>query len=113
MKLTELKEIIDHILQNGMRDDYEVSISIKGQSIGPSPAATVKSAGAGIDWDASRFFLFPEQDLVKDTAENAHWEAWKSKAINLLYSISKDERVVGWNKQAEKIFNGRIPTRKA
>lgn len=109
MKLSELKVIVDATLQNGMREDYDVVISVKGKSIGPSPAANVKGANAGIDWDASRFFLWPEQDLVKNTSDNAHWEAWKSKAINLLYSISRDEELKGWNKQAKKLFDERIP----
>ncbi len=65
MKLSQLKQLVDR--QTLMeRDDPEVVIQIKlpYSTVGAQPSVTLKSAHMGFDWDAGKFILIPEEELI-------------------------------------------------
>jgi hypothetical protein len=43
----------------------EVSIPVQGRSLGWTPNVSVIDVYSGIDWDANRIFIRPDQKLVR------------------------------------------------
>lgn len=77
MNLYDLKCLVDRAVEQVERSSHgspsEVMIKVKifnSNAIGPSATAPIKSCGLGFDWDANRFILFPEYDLVKRDDNN-------------------------------------------
>lgn len=68
MKLIELKKIIDSTLENYGDErggNLNVSIPIRGFSMGPIATVKVKGATSGIDWNSGMFLIWAEADLQK------------------------------------------------
>lgn len=66
MKVRELLELLEartkqmpHLLEN------DIYISIKANTVGPTPAVELYLAHFGYDWDRGRFLLWPKEDLKK------------------------------------------------
>lgn len=66
MNLKQLKHFVDQTFELYPRDAENLEVVIvtyNPNHIGGSPFVKVKCAGKGIDWDKSKFQLFPEADL--------------------------------------------------
>ena len=67
MKLSELKLIIDRAGQYSRRgDDPEVviKVTLPYSTVGGTPRVAVINAWSGFDWDAGKFYIVPEEELV-------------------------------------------------
>lgn len=65
MKLKELKIRVDYFMKNENNEDLEVYIPNNGYSMGSMSVTKVKGVGPGIDWDRSKFIIWPEVDLIE------------------------------------------------
>lgn len=66
MTLKELKERVDFAIQNARYpDQIEVCIPNNKPSMGGMSVTGVKSAGKGIDWDKSKFIIWPETEMIE------------------------------------------------
>lgn len=97
MNLTELKQLVDHAMQQCERtrrspDTITVRIpSYKTGVAGHIPCTDVKSARMGFDWEASSFLIRPSEELreisrdeVKDLRakyEELSWTHYKVSKI--------------------------------
>lgn len=64
MKLKELKEIVDHLLEvNPRNENLDVVIPIEKESYGGTPSVNVKSLHNGIDWNNGKLFINPDNKL--------------------------------------------------
>lgn len=62
IKMSGTKNGIEHI---------PVEIVLSEPSIGPSRTTSVTGCGLGFDWDAGKFLLFPEENLVTENYNKA------------------------------------------
>jgi hypothetical protein len=68
MTLRELKQRVDFACENARDlDDIIVCIPNNKPSMGPISVTEVKSAGKGIDWDKSKFIIWPEAEMIEKT----------------------------------------------
>lgn len=56
--------------ENGI-EHISVEIVLSEPSIGPSRTTSVTGCGLGFDWDAGKFLLFPEENLVTENYNKA------------------------------------------
>ena len=68
MTLSELRDVIDRVIENYNRygGGREVVASIVMRvpgAIGGTPTVNVKSIQAGFDWDNGKLLIYPEKDL--------------------------------------------------
>lgn len=70
--LSDLKEFIDHIEKTRPRElDKSLEIAVVSQgSMGGSPTVKIKNMVCGIDWDAGKLIIYPEDPLIKLTPED-------------------------------------------
>lgn len=64
MKLRELKEIVDACVDQG-KGELDVCIPDNKETWGGTSVISVKSAGAGFDWNANKFILRPEKLMIE------------------------------------------------
>ena len=66
MTLNELKIRVDfYCAQEGLGDRLKVCVPNGNPGFGPTQATAVKGAGRGIDWNADKFLIHPEVDMVE------------------------------------------------
>jgi len=65
MTLLELKEYIDHALNQIGNEDAEVCIPNNKNTMGGVSVTHVKHSHMGIDWDSNKFILYPEVKMVE------------------------------------------------
>lgn len=65
MTLKELKEKVDAVLRHEGNEDLEVCIPNNKPSMGGISVTKVKNAHAGIDWNRSKFIIYPEKKLIE------------------------------------------------
>lgn len=66
MNLKQLKHFVDQTFELYPRDAENLEVVIvtyNPNHVGGSPFVKVKCAGKGIDWDKSKFQIFPEINL--------------------------------------------------
>jgi hypothetical protein len=69
MNILELKQIVDHYIEN--LDSYEkpeditVLITLSESSMGPRASCSVKNCYIGFDWEKNQFRLEPDQPLTR------------------------------------------------
>lgn len=96
MKLTELKNIVDRVLENnaqygGGREIEAVIVVQTARSIGGTPCVGVKSAPAGFDWDNGKLLIHPEKDLrvieadelaaLRKASEKSGWAEYENRGL--------------------------------
>lgn len=64
MTLIELKRRVDLALLNKRNEDLEVCIPNNIPSMGGISVTHVRGANAGIDWDRSKFIIWPEVKMI-------------------------------------------------
>ena len=64
MKLSELKERVDHAMKDGKNYDLVVCIPNNKPSMGPLATTEIKWCGQGIDWDHDKFFIWPVEEMT-------------------------------------------------
>ncbi len=65
MKLSELKKQVDHAHDNSRGEDLDVCIPNNKPAMGPLATTDIKAANAGIDWNRSKFLIFPEVEMIE------------------------------------------------
>lgn len=97
MKLSALKEIIDNRIESNPRAaDHIVCIPNNRGGMGGTSVTQVSGATGGIDWDSSKFFIYPEKKMQEMGVEPV--KDWKSRAIDWA------EKMMGenWNREDAK-----------
>lgn len=72
MNLLELKQKIDFAVENE-RNPETINVCIpnnKKGTFGPTPTTGIKGAYLGIDWNKSKFMLYPEVDMIEETKQH-------------------------------------------
>jgi hypothetical protein len=66
MTLVTLKEVVDRYLQT-KREGHSITVCIPNNEggMGGTPVTYVTGASGGIDWDAGKFFIYPEVKMIK------------------------------------------------
>lgn len=67
MKLSELKKFVDRefeFMRSGDDPEVVVRITLPYSTVGGSPFVKIKNVQMGFDWDAGKFFLYPEENLT-------------------------------------------------
>jgi len=90
MKLSELKQHIDFLIEHGYKhDDPEIRVIISTSgSIGGTPTVGIKSITSGFDWDSGKIMISTLDPIMKvnqNTLENLRKEAEK-----IGYSMSEN-----------------------
>ena len=68
MTLSELRDVIDRVIENynryggGREVVASIVVRVPG-AIGGTPTVNVKSIQAGFDWDNGKLLIYPEKDL--------------------------------------------------
>ena len=68
MNLSELRDVIDRVIENhnqyggGREVVASIVVCVPGM-IGGTPTVNVKSIQAGFDWDNGKLLIYPEKDL--------------------------------------------------
>lgn len=66
MTVKDLKHIIDSQLKAFPQyEDWQVVIRTSEPSVGACSFMPARSVGFGFDWDTGKFFVYPEEKLVK------------------------------------------------
>lgn len=107
MKLNELKEIVDHAVENCERrhmsaDKITVYIpTFKTGTAGHIPVTAIKGANLGFDWEASSFLIWPEVELreidrdeikaLREKYEELAWSHYKISKVKEENTLLKAE----------------------
>jgi len=79
LTLGKLAEIVNAQLENNQRaSDRRVCIPNNKGGMGGKSVTNVTHAGGGIDWDANKFFMWPENKMIEAGQEPI--KDWKTKA---------------------------------
>ena len=66
MKLKELKARVDFFMQREANGELEVCIpNNKSGMYGGTPVTGVAGASQGIDWDHSKFIIWPQNEMIE------------------------------------------------
>lgn len=63
MNAKRLKDILNSI-SDEEAEKLTVVVEIRDDTVGPTPATEIQSAGCGFDWDVNRFMLLPKDPLM-------------------------------------------------
>lgn len=65
MTLLELKRRVDLVLERSGSETLEVCIPNNKAVMGGTSVTKVRSANRGIDWDNSKFIIWPEKEMIE------------------------------------------------
>ncbi len=70
MKLKDLKEAVDHLIENGHADDnVVVTVRLRKATCGARPSVNVANIYAGFDWEMHQVRIETTEDLYIDERE--------------------------------------------